>query len=411
MKSLLLTLIILVFYLGNKKPSTTADAYIEPSDKFFTIKYEDILKNDKIVRLSQVATNIQYIQLETNPSCLIENLRGVKCFFVDSLIFVQNINHVLKFSADGKFIKKIGNPGRGPGEIMLIMSMSVIPTKRVLVLHQAEKLLYFSFNGDLIKTEKIPYHQEVKVLDDSRYLTYDPGTNGSEKYNFILASEQGDTISTVENYTTWKKSYKGSIVVSGGAFEAFYLKMNSYFFKSKYNDTVYHVNITKGRIEPSYSINFGNYKIPEELIPEKLVSDPIKMNKYKERATDFYWGKPFEAANKIFIRASCMGKIDIKYLLYDKNKNEGSLLVNEVGESTGIVNDWDGGLDFWPVSQKNNNEVIMPVEALEFKKKIEGASTIKRNIKYPDKQKKLKDLISKIDDFDNPIIMKITLKN
>lgn len=402
---------MLLCYSENKKPSTMANPYIEPTEKFFTIKYEDILKNNKIVRLSEVASNIQYIQLETNPSCLIENLRGVKFFFADSLIFVQNRNHVLKFSLDGKFIKKIGNPGRGPGEIMLIMSMSVIPAKRLLVLHQVEKLLYFSFNGDLIKTEKIPYHQEVKVLYDSRYITYDPGTNGSEKYNFILASEQGDTLSTVKNYTTWNKSYKGSIVLSGGAFEAFYLKRNSYFFKSKYNDTVYYVNTTMDRIEPSYSINFGNYKIPEELIPEKLVNDPIKLNKYKERATDFYWGKPFEAANKIFIRASCMGKIDIKYLLYDKNKNEGNLLVNEVGESTGILNDWDGGLDFWPVMQKNNNEVIMPVEALEFKKKIESNSTSKRNIKYPDKQKRVKNFISNIDDLDNPIIMLVTLKN
>ncbi len=409
MKILLSLLILLLLVPGNKM---AIDIQIKTRNaKLPIINCESILNRKKIVRLSEVASEVKYIRLETNPSCLINDHFSIKFFFVDSLIFVQNINHVLKFSLDGKFIKKIGNPGRGPGEISVISSMSVLSDKRLLVIHCWNKLMYFSFNGELVKSINIPFHQEVNVLNDSRYLFYDPGTNGSEKYNFILASDKGDTISMVKNYTTWKKPYRGTVLVTNSANEAsFYTNDNLNYFKSKYNDTVYFVNVGKDKIEPAYILDFGKYKVPEELIPEKISSDPIKFQDFKVRAVNYYLGKPLEASNKVFIRASCMVRRDIKYLLFNKDRNEGFLLVNEDGESTGIINDWDGGVDFWPTVQKDGNEIIMQLEIIDFKKKIEIKSSGKRMIKYPDKQNSLKKLISGLDDLDNPIIMVVTLK-
>lgn len=403
-------LILLLAHSGKEKPRERENVNIEQPAKFLEINCENILNNRKMVRLSQMASNVQYIKLETNTSCLLNNLQKIKFFFIDSLIFVQNINQVLKFSADGKFIKKIANPGRGPGEIGIIKSMSVIPDKRLLVVHQRDNLLFFSFNGELVKTVKIPYHQEVKVVNDSRFIAYDPATNGSERYNFILTSDHGDTISTVKNYTTWKKAYTGTIVITKPGNEAFYLNNNSYFFKTRYNDTVYYVNTTKDKIEPSYIINPGKYKLPEDLITEKIVSDPIKLQDYYKRSVNFYLGRPFEASNKVFINFSCLGKLDVKHLLYDKNSKEGSFLVNADGESTGILNDWDGGFDFWPTGQKSNNQIIMPIEAMDFKKKWESNNSDSRTIKNPDKQKALRNVISGLEVTDNPIIMVVTLK-
>jgi len=128
----------------------------------------------------------------------------------------------------------------------------------------------------------------VIILKDSRYLTYDPGTNGSEKYNFILANERGDTISVVKNYTTWKKTLPGSILVTNSANEAtFYINDKIPYFKSKYNDTVYYFNKKKDIIEPAYLIDLGKYKVPEELIPEKIATDPIKFQDFQKRAINY----------------------------------------------------------------------------------------------------------------------------
>ncbi len=403
-------LILIISSSGKEKSRESENTNIANPAKFLEIDYENILKNRKMVSLSQMASDVQYIKLETNASCLLNNLPKIKFFFADSLIFVQNFDQVLKFSVKGKFIKKITYPGRGPGETGLINCVSLIPDKRILVVHQRNKLLYFSFNGELVKTVTVPYHQEIKVLNDLRFIAHDPATNGSERYNFILTSAKGDTISTVKNYTTWKKSFAATLVITKPGNEAFYLNNNSYFFKSNYNDTVYHVNNTKDKIEPSYIINYGKYKVPEDFIPEKLASDPIKMQDYYKKSVNFFYAKPFEASNNVFIKSICMGKREYKYLLYDKSSNEGYLLVNEGGESTGILNDWDGGFDFWPISQKNNNQIIMPIEAMDLLKKWEINNSDTRTITNPDKQKALRNVISGLEVTDNPIIMVVTLK-
>jgi hypothetical protein len=73
------------------------------SDNYFEIKYEDLLKNKKPIGLSQIATNVEYIQLETNKECLLGQMTNF--YFSDSLIFVVQAESVLKFSNKGKGTK------------------------------------------------------------------------------------------------------------------------------------------------------------------------------------------------------------------------------------------------------------------------------------------------------------------
>lgn len=152
------------------------------------------------IRLSQIASKVEYIQLESNKDCLISDF--AKYYFSDSLIFVSERDHILKFSIKGKFLKSIGTPGRGPGEINRIKTMSILADKNMIVIHDAiaKRMIYFSFDGDLIKTVIIPRLSYVIVMNDSRYIANDLGSNVSEKYTFRLTNESGDTISVVENY-------------------------------------------------------------------------------------------------------------------------------------------------------------------------------------------------------------------
>lgn len=52
----------------------------------------------------------------------------------------------------------------------------------------------------------------------------------------------------------------------------------------------------------------------------------------------------------------------------------------------------------------------MPIDVMDFKKKLESNNSGSRTIKYPDKQKALGNMISGLDVTDNPIIMVVTLK-
>jgi len=152
------------------------------NDKFFEIKYEDLLKQKNIARLSQIATKVEYIQLETNEKCMVYN--NAKYYFSDNFIFVKNRDHILKFSSEGKFIKQIGAPGRGPGEITSIWTTSIIPEKKLIVLYDyvVHKLRYYDFDGNLIKTVNLAPFYYVKGLNSNRYIAISQANVASEKY-------------------------------------------------------------------------------------------------------------------------------------------------------------------------------------------------------------------------------------
>ena len=72
-------------------------------DNIFEVNIENLLRNKQTFILSKIASNVEYIKLETNDECIIGN---GKYFFTDSLIFVNNRDHILKFSMTEDFFKK-----------------------------------------------------------------------------------------------------------------------------------------------------------------------------------------------------------------------------------------------------------------------------------------------------------------
>jgi hypothetical protein len=190
-------------------------------------------------------------------------------------------------------------------------------------------------------------------------------------------------------------------------FEPFYFSQNKYHIKSMYNDTVY--EISSDKIEPEYFINLGKHKLPNDLRPERLGASQLQ--KFRDNGHNYYFAQVFEASEKVFIGAFNFGEPESpKYLIYNKFKKECILLTDYENKSTGFVNDWDGGIDFCPTGQLNDNQVFMPITPLQFKKQLSEISKDNTEIKYPESKSKLLNLISSMDETDNPILMVVTLK-
>lgn len=382
---------------------TRKNASVSDQSKFFTINYEDILKNKKEINLSQVASNIEYVKLETNQECLIRGIR--ECLFTDNLIFINNRDHILKFSRDGKFLQKIGSPGRGPGEIDLIRTMSLIPDKKMIAVQKnaIREIMYFSFDGKLIKTVKIPNALYIKVMADGRLIAYDAGADGSNINTFSLITEKGDTISAIKNYCTWEKT-PGGVTMMAGSYPTPFTSSGNWYFKDRYNDTIY--TVSSNKIIPSYLIIMGKYKLPDDLRLERL--GPDKMQTFMDKATNYFHTNLFEASGKLFIVSNCFGKGESKYLLYNKQEMNGTWLSNDTNSSIGFINDMDGGSDFWPIGIVNDNQVYKSINIVAIKKELENKP--KMTVKFPDKKNAFEKLISDSDISDNPILMIVTLK-
>lgn len=382
------------------------------NDNFFEIKYEELLKQKSIIRLSQLASKIEYIQLETNENCMIYH--NPKYYFTDNFIFVKNRDHILKFSSDGKFLKKIGSPGRGPGEIYIIHNVSIIPEKKLLIIHDMapHKLLYFNFDGILIKTVKTPRFREVNVMNDNRYIAISQASGVSEKYTHLLLTESGDTLSVVKNNVSWKTT--SPILVSKGSpsFEPFYTCRSRYYFKSMYNDTVYVIH--ENKIIPSYVINLGRYQLPSDKIWERL--SPEEARVLAKNASNYCFSYVFEAGGRLFLTINYWGGDD---LLHRYSINKKGFIANTDDRYSGVFkgyidNDWDGGALFWPTGSINDNTVFMPIYVADLKNIINFRRTtnsLKTIVRFPDKRNQLEKMVSESDISDNPILMVVTLKS
>jgi hypothetical protein len=404
MKTLILFGILFLFQSGIQKEKVTR------TRDFYQINYETLLKNKETMGLSQIASRVDYIKLETKDESLLWG--GVKRYsFTDDFIFISNRDHILKFSRDGKFIRKIGSPGRGPGEIDLIVNMSILPDKRLIIVQTnvGRKILYFTFDGEFIKTVSFPSDvQYIKVLNDGNYLTRDDGGSGKNKYTFCLINEKMDTLSFLKNYNHWiyKSNSNVFIGISYPQFDPYYESGGRNYFKSMYNDTIF--SVASDKIIPGYYIDLGKYRLPNDLRPERLGPDNIQ--KFYDKGLNYYFATVFQTSDKLFLTGYSYGKKPPNYFQFEPGSKIGYLLMNKKGVSTGYINDWDGGLDFWPVGSLNDKQVYMPINIISIQKELDRIKSNQENIKYSEKKQQLIKMITESDPSNNPLIMVVTLK-
>jgi hypothetical protein len=382
------------------------------NEHFFEIKFEEIINKKNTSKLSQIATDVIYIPLETNDNCVIN--QNAKFYFAGNFIFVNNRDHILKFTSNGKFLKKIGSPGRGPGEINSIRNLSVLPEKKLIVVHDyaPHKLLYFDFDGNYIKTVKILRYKEINVLDNGNYIAISQATGSSEKFTHLLLDKFGDTLSVINNNLFWKTSSPITVSKSSPSFEPFYKYKNHFYLKSLYNDTIYIVNDDK--ILPCYFINLGKYKLPSDKIWERL--SPNEARILEKTSLIYCYSYVFEAGGRLFLTIDYWGENDkVDHFIINKKDFINNTVDKYSNVSKGwIDNDWDGGTLFWPKGNISDNEVFMPIFVPDLKNVInfrKSSNSLKTIVKFPEKRTQLEKMASDLDISDNPILMIVTLKS
>ena len=406
-------LICLFFLLINSCINRTVEQ--ESADtfnrsQFFAIDYEGILKQQGVAKLSEIASDIEYVPLETNEECFLRSV--VDYHFTEDYIFVRNYDHILMFNRRGKFIRKIGKPGRGPGEIGLIRFLSVLDSDKQLVVQNnwVRELYYFNYEGEFLKSEKVEDVYKIIALPKDRFLLHQNCINGNENYMFAVRNNFGDTLDVVPNHYKWENVNGIRGTVSYHEFRPYYKYQGSYSFKTMYNDTVY--NFINDLIRPEYLINLGKYKLPQEYRPEVLDVSPYALyDEFSRLSKDYRFVSVFEASETLFLESHDYSQEHSYNMIFHRMTGEGKTLITGNGLPGGITNDIDGGIDFWPVGAINDSVVYMPV--LPYK--MLAAQSLNRlndsEDGYSGKRRRYQDLVSTLSESGNPVLMKVTLKN
>lgn len=373
--------------------------------KFFEINYENDLKNKATVFLSDIASEVKYIQLETGDKYLISG--RPEYYFSDSLIFVANYDQLLVFDYSGKFVRQIGTPGRGPGEIDLITYISILENEKLIIIQTnwSRKLMYFSFDGTFIKSvPRPPDVFRIHVLNKDQFLSYYSCAIGNEEYLYLLSDEKGDTVSTVRNHYKWVNTTGITGMIGYHAFHPFYKYNNQTFFKSMYNDTVY--TVSDNKIKPVYFVDLGAFRLPDELRPEP----PQSAVRFRSENGKYFFSSVLQAGKTIFIKTQNYKGEGDRNILFDKATLTGNFLTDKSGEPAKFINDWDGGMDFWPVKAVNDNEIFMPITPLELREIIKDEEFDEKTANSPERKQSFKTMAEGLQETDNPVLMVVRLK-
>ena len=329
---------------------------------------------------------------------------------MDDYIFVDNSTHILQFDRNGKFIKQIGTPGRGPGEIGLIRNLSVLDKKKQLVVQTnwAHKLYYFSYDGDFL--ESVPFNTRawrIKSIPGNRMVYFDQCTRGHEDYMFALTNLEGDTLDVVNNHYKWERTLVSGQSIQYSLFVPIYFYNNTLSFKSMHNDTVY--TVSGDSIRAEYLIDLGDFQLPQEYRVE-VYNKLAPWDEYYERAKGSRFCSVFEAKEMLFISSSDYKDYNTVYhMIYKRPEDTGKLLVDMHNDPGMIINDIDGGPDFWPLGTVNDSTVYMPILPLdlknrEFRNELTNAEGVD-----PEKKNELINMIDGLSESDNSVLMIVRL--
>nr|WP_320153938.1 6-bladed beta-propeller [uncultured Draconibacterium sp.] len=187
LKNICLLIISILFIECSEHSINNTDT---KSIKVFDNTIDQITTNDLI-------TNVQYIPLETNSSCLIGRIDKMlisndKLYILDK----SSSKKLFVFELTGKFIQTIGEQGKGPQEYIQITDFSIDEAKdEIVLLDNNRNLLIYNLNGEFIKSKKLSkknFFQNLCIYKHSYYLYTNNLKGNSDKYSIFTYDNNFD---------------------------------------------------------------------------------------------------------------------------------------------------------------------------------------------------------------------------
>lgn len=365
------------------------------------------------LNLSNIAKKIEYIPLQSTDSSLMNYFNEYA--ITKDYIFIQNELEVLKFSKDGQFIKSIFKVGRGPEEASARCFTVDENGKLIYVFDQiSRKIKIYSFDGRYINTIN-------RTISPPEYWTWSIGffhdnlfvataQNPKVKYLYSFFDLKRDSIRVIyNNYRNYIKSQENKRPITPWDY-SFQITDSTVLFKEKFCDTIFSVN-KEFHTSPRYIIDLDKQKFEWEDWRDH------GMFSFTSNIQDGYWVQSFMETESFLFLVLLSRKRSEIFSVYNKNSDLLKSFTRKqfegVYDQVYIRNDLDKIAPFPPMNQKGymvykDNCLYGVIEAEEFAKAYNKATEkTKKATKY---LREMAAVFKDIDEFSNPVIMRVYLK-
>jgi len=126
-----------------------------------------VITKDK--RLSKIMDTVILIPLETNPECLISNIRKVRITKNRIFIFDDRQEMVFVFTEEGKFLAKLDEKGKGPHEYFQLNDFTINDKNEIVVISFGRQIIAYDFKGNYLWKRNI----NIMAANDIEYISND----------------------------------------------------------------------------------------------------------------------------------------------------------------------------------------------------------------------------------------------
>ena len=361
----------------------------------------------RLVNLSEIADSIEYIPLETTSESIFKPYLFV--FYEKDMVYFPQRNGIIQlFDYEGKYIRTFNRSGRGPQEYERMAYIDIDNSSGNICVESFKKILEYTESGLIVKIINFPEEEEFL-----RHSTF-PFKKVGEFYVFenkmTYSAIAIDSLSKIrvklkfpQEQLELIKKFKNSLP-----------SMDTYIYKFKDKIRVVTGNnkniLTLDKnlsVDTAFIINYGKYNIANAGSEKITPNSP-----YLWRKSDF-----FESNNYLFMQFHVGPLADkpVKMLNADRkeytypqscsvfNKKNGEFTFLDQPEinQSGFVEDIEGGPAVWPKYISADNYLISFIPAEEFIAHAE-------NHKVSEKFKKIAEGLKETD---NPVLVRVKLKN
>lgn len=286
---------------------------VEADNKIVTQVINFPQSGEDILKVSYFADTVIYIPFETTPESLMDRIKQL--WLNDSLIIVNCYKAgLLMFRIDGKFMRKIGKPGRGPGEYGLIFDFDVIQDTIYISSSGRRGFLRYAIDGTFCDEILLNYQPAYfSTTSDQKLACYD--LNEGRVYVYNNSFKTPDTI--IVEYGVTKGRYRYG---HGETTQTYLQKSPSGLLFTDYmNDTVWNINANKK--EPAYILNLNN-RLPRD---KHIEFSNGNFKEWDDMAKNYSFVQLFPLSSWMFIIQKAWGPSSSYEALYVNNIKTGEI--------------------------------------------------------------------------------------
>jgi len=382
----------------NSKEAEIIDNVLKPSELPHNIDFDGNLNNYADLFLSDFADSVTYVALETTEESVLPEFSNVVPV-EDGYLIPTRKGPLYYFDSSGKYVRKIGSFGRGPGEYLMSMFSQYCWESDLVYIPDIMQNRIFLYSLDGIWLSSINFEERISgchVFPNGNVLLAIPyDTINENSWTFRIIDSTGELVSQTSDDLFKPPKWGGMPIV-----QFVICNDSTVLLPSDYRDSIYQIS-QNGEIEIFGILNLGDHKMPQSVVHNR--------EKHIELAQNFYTTPSFTIFPKIILASIGRGGKSY-YGTYNSVNKVYALIRNVDQNSYGIINDIDNGPSFkrgiLTSSYFNKSyQLIQPITLFEMLE----IQNIDKDIKsFP---LRLREIVKSLNEDDNAIIMITHIKN